>query len=215
MVSKLTVRSIQSKFWCATRSPTRTGRHRLPQTFALTTYYVAAGIAVLSIILVYTLMRSRIGLALTAIRDSESGAASLGANTRWVKLVAYVVAAGGTGIAGGIIAVMSINVRPDAAFSVQWTAFMVFITVIGGIGSIEGSIICAILFYVMRTQLSGYGEWSFIILGAVAVIMMLIAPRGIWGLIQKRTFIEIFPIRRLLPKRLLMDRAATSSEDVR
>jgi branched-chain amino acid transport system permease protein len=185
-----------------------------PQTFALTTYYVAAGIAVLSIILVYTLMRSRIGLALTAIRDSESGAASLGVNTHWVKLVAYVVASGGTGIVGGIIAVMSINVRPDAAFSVQWTAFMVFITVIGGIGSIEGPIIGAILFYLIRTQLSGYGEWSFIILGAVAVIMMLIAPRGIWGLIQKRTYIEIFPIRRLLPKRLLMERAASSREDV-
>ncbi|MBW4439317.1 MAG: branched-chain amino acid ABC transporter permease [Pleurocapsa minor GSE-CHR-MK-17-07R] len=187
-------------------------RSTSPETFALTTYYVAAAIAVLSIIVVYSLMRSRVGLGLTAIRDSESGAASLGVNTTRLKLIAYVVAAGMTGIAGGIIAVMSINVRPDAAFSVQWTAFMIFITVIGGIGSIEGPIIGAVLFYFIRNQLSSYGEWSFIVLGVIAVVMMLVAPRGIWGLIQQRTHFEIFPIRRLMPRRLLMENTPSTGE---
>lgn len=182
-------------------------RETSPQTFALTTYYVAAAIAALSIIVVYTLMRSRVGLGLTATRDSESGAGGLGVNTRRLKLLAYVIAAGMTGIAGGIIAVMSINVRPDAAFSVQWTAFMVFITVIGGLGSIEGPIIGAVIFYFVRNQFASYGEWSFILLGVIAVVMMLVAPNGVWGLIQKYTGLEIFPIRRLMPKRLLVETA--------
>lgn len=177
----------------------------------LWTYYVAAAIAALSVITVYTLMRSRVGLGLAATRDSESGANSLGINTYRLKLLAYVVAAGLTGIAGGIIAVMTINVRPEAAFSVQWTAFMIFITVIGGIGTIEGPIIGAVLFYLIREQLSNFGEWSFIILGGVAVVMMLVAPQGVWGLIRERTHFEIFPTRRIMPMRLLQG-AATSQE---
>ncbi|MFZ4814130.1 MAG: branched-chain amino acid ABC transporter permease [Phototrophicaceae bacterium] len=183
-----------------------------PQTFTLTTYYVAAGIAALSIIVVYTLMRSRVGLGLMATRDSESGAISLGINTYRQKLIAYIIAAALTGVAGGIIAVMTINVRPDAAFSVNWTAFMIFITVIGGIGTIEGPIIGAVIFYLIRDQLSNFGEWSLIVLGSVAVVMMLVAPQGVWGLIRQRTQLEIFPIRRLMPMRLLVARQPSSGE---
>lgn len=172
--------------------------------FQVSIYYVSAGIAVGAVIVVYTLMRSRIGLGLTATRDSESGAQSLGVDTYRLKLLAFIIAAAGTGIVGGIIAVTKINVRPDAAFSVQWTAYMIFITVIGGIGTIEGPIIGAIIFYLIRENLSDFGEWSFIILGVVAVVMMLIAPRGVWGLIQARTDFELFPIRRLMPMRLLI-----------
>jgi branched-chain amino acid transport system permease protein len=174
-------------------------------TFVTVTYYVAAAVALLCVVGVYTLMRSSYGLGLTATRDSESGANSLGINTYRLKLLAFVVAAALTGIAGGVLAVMTINVRPEAFFSVQWTAFMIFITVIGGIGTIEGPIIGAVIFYFIREQLSDYGEWSFIILGVIAVVMMLIAPQGIWGIVRHYTNFEIFPIRRLMPVRLLRD----------
>lgn len=176
--------------------------------FQIVTYYVAAAIAVGSVIIVYTLIRSKIGLGLMATRDSESGAASLGINTYRTRLISFILAAALTGIAGGIIYVSKINVRPDAAFSVQWTAFMIFITVIGGIGTIEGPIIGAIIFYLIREYLSDFGEWSFILLGAVAVVMMLVAPQGIWGLIRARTGLELFPTRRLMPVRLLREAQA-------
>lgn len=206
-------------------------RNTSRDTFVTASYYLAAGIAVLAIITVYTLLRSRYGLGLTATRDSEDGAIGLGINTYRLKLMAFAIAAGITGIAGGLQAVLTINVRPDALFSVQATAFMIFITVIGGIGTIEGPIIGAVIFYLLREQLTTFlqsqagnvaewglpepilpvvenlfsnaGEWTFILIGVIAVVMMLVAPQGIWGLIRDRTGIEIFPTRRLMPMRYL------------
>jgi branched-chain amino acid transport system permease protein len=80
---------------------------------------------------------------------------------------------------------------------------MIFIVVIGGIGTIEGPIIGTIIFFIIREYLSNFGEWSFILLGGIAVVMMLFAPQGVWGLIRQRFDLELFPIRRRLPAHLL------------
>jgi branched-chain amino acid transport system permease protein len=167
------------------------------------TYLIAIFIGLGSIALVYYLMRSKTGLGLTAIRDSEVAAGSLGINTYRLKLAIFLLCAFGTGVVGGLIYLTVINVRPAAAFSVQWTAFMIFIVVIGGIGTIEGPIIGTIIFFIIREYLSNFGEWSFILLGGIAVVMMLFAPQGVWGLIRQRFDLELFPIRRRLPAHLL------------
>ncbi len=163
------------------------------------TYWLAILIGIGSIVLVYVLMRSRAGLGLTALRDSESAASSLGINTQRIKLLVYVIAAFGTGITGGLIYLSLLRVTPDAAFSPQWTAFMIFIVVIGGIGTVEGPILGTILFFVLREYLADYGGWSLILLGLVAVVIMLFAPEGLWGILHKRFNLEIFPVRRRLP----------------
>jgi branched-chain amino acid transport system permease protein len=162
------------------------------------TYWLAVLVGLGATALVYGLMRSRPGLALTAIRDSEVAAASLGVSTQRLKLFVYLLCAFGTGMIGAVIYLNLLRVTPDAAFSVQWTAFMIFIVVIGGIGTIEGPIIGALIFFLLREQLANFGEWSLILLGLVAVGMMLFAPEGLWGLIQRRFHIEIFPVRRRL-----------------
>src|SRR5262249_24434772 len=128
------------------------------------TYLVALAIGIGAIALVYWLMRSKTGLGLMAIRDSESSAVRLGVNTYRIKLLIFVVCAYVTGLAGALIYLYTINIRPDAAFDVQWTAFMIFIVVIGGIGTIEGPIIGTIIFFLIREYLSNFGEWSFILL---------------------------------------------------
>jgi branched-chain amino acid transport system permease protein len=93
---------------------------------------VAAG----SIALVYGILRSRHGLALSAIRDSEDAASSLGVRNFRTKIWIYVVAAFGTGVTGALIYFQKARVSPDAAFSVlDWTAYVVFIVVIGGIAT--------------------------------------------------------------------------------
>ena len=69
---------------------------------------------------------------------------------------------------------------------------------IGGIGTIEGPIVGVIIFFLMQNALSSYGSWYLLLLGAIAIITMLFAPRGIWGLITDRTGIELFPVRRTL-----------------
>lgn len=162
------------------------------------TYILAVLIGVGSVLVVYYLVRSKWGLALSAIRDSERAAVTLGVNTYRIKLLVFVISAAITGIAGGLIYVNVLRIVPNAAFGVQWSAYMIFIVVIGGIGTIEGPIIGTILFSLIRENLSNFGEWSFILLGAIAVIMMLVAPQGIWGLLRERLGWELFPAHRLL-----------------
>jgi branched-chain amino acid transport system permease protein len=180
------------------------------------TYVVSIIIGLGSIALVYYLMRSKLGLGLTATRDSETAAASLGIDTYRLKLMVFLLSAFGSGVVGALIYLTVLNIRPSAAFSVQWTAFMIFIVVIGGIGTIEGSIIGTVIFFVIREYLSNFGEWSFILLGIVAVGMMLFAPQGVWGLLQHRFGLELFPVRRRLPAHLstLTARAADRPEQL-
>lgn len=165
-------------------------------------YWVALAIALGSILMVFLLLRSRWGLAMTAIRDSEPASESLGVETYITKFLVYVAAAGMTGLVGALIFLQKLRISPDAAFSVQdWTALVIFIVVIGGIGSIEGPIIGVIVFFVLREIAADWGSWYLIILGSIAVTTMLFAPKGIWGLITDRWDIHLFPVgRRLIVK---------------
>jgi branched-chain amino acid transport system permease protein len=165
------------------------------------TYWLAVFIGVGAVTLVYALMRSRLGLGLTALRDSETAAASLGVDTTRIKLLVYVICAFGTGLTGGLIYLNVLRVTPDAAFSVQWTAFMIFIVVIGGIGTVEGPILGTVVFFFIREYLANLGGWSLILLGLAAVALMLVAPQGLWGLAQKRFRLELFPVQRRLPEK--------------
>jgi branched-chain amino acid transport system permease protein len=164
------------------------------------TYWLALVIGIGSIAVVHFLMRSRAGLGLLALRDSDTAASSLGVNTARLKWLVFILAAFGTGVTGGLIYLSLLRITPDAAFSSQWSAFMIFIVVIGGIGTIEGPIIGTIIFFVLRQNLAGFGSWAVILLGLVAVLVMLFAPEGLWGIFLRRMRLEIFPVRRRLPE---------------
>jgi branched-chain amino acid transport system permease protein len=165
-------------------------------------YWLALLLCAGTIALVYLLLRSRRGLALAAIRDSESAAESVGVDGFRTKLLVYVLAAFGTGMIGALIYLQKARISPDAAFSVtDWTAYVIFIVVIGGIGTIEGPIVGAIVLYFLQDYLSSLGVWYLIALGALAVAVMLIAPKGLWGLVAERFDLQIFPIRRRLTER--------------
>lgn len=158
-------------------------------------YWLALGAAVIVLAAVYWFLRSRRGLALTAIRDSETAASGLGIDIWRTKLEVYVVTSAFTAIIGGLIFLQKLRISPDAAFSVNdWTAFVIFIVVIGGIGTLEGPIIGTLLFFLLREQLADFGTIYLLILGFVAIIVMLKAPKGVWGLIRDRYDIELFPL---------------------
>lgn len=162
-------------------------------------YWVGLGVAVGAIALVYLWLRSRHGLALTAIRDSEPASESLGVNNFRTKISVYIIAAFGTGVIGALIFLTKLRISPEAGFNViDWTANVIFIVVIGGIGTIEGPIIGVIVFFVLRELLADFGSWYLIVLGAVAVVMMLRAPNGLWGLIADRYDLRFFPVQRRL-----------------
>jgi branched-chain amino acid transport system permease protein len=157
-------------------------------------YWLTVVLGVGALALVYSLLRSRIGLALTAIRDSEVASSSLGINIDRIKFAVYVAVAGMTAMVGSVIALQKIRVSPDAAFSVNdWTAFVIFIVVIGGIGTIEGPIIGTIVYFLLREFLADLGSLYLMILGAIAIIIMLVAPKGIWGYVAQRWNVSLFP----------------------
>jgi branched-chain amino acid transport system permease protein len=162
------------------------------------TYELALAVGVGAVVLGYLLLRRRLGLALTAIRDHEASAQRLGVNVFRTKFLVYVVAAFGCSLAGAVVYLNLLRVQPEAAFSVNWTAFMIFIVVIGGVGTIEGPIIGTIVFFVLQETLSGYGAWYLVLLGAVAVLVTLLARRGLWGLVADRTGWSLFPVQRRL-----------------
>jgi len=162
-------------------------------------YWVALALAVGAVVLVYLFLRSRQGLALTAIRDSEPAAESLGVDNARTKYMVYVAAAFVTGIAGALIFLAKLRISPDAAFNVvDWTAYVIFIVVIGGVGRIEGPIVGTIVFFLLRGFLADLGSIYLIILGLLAVVVMLRAPSGLWGLLLDRFGLELFPVQRRL-----------------
>jgi branched-chain amino acid transport system permease protein len=158
-------------------------------------YWLALGVVVCVILAVYLFLRSRQGLALTAIRDNELAASSLGIDIWRTKFVVYVVASALTAMVGALIFLQKLRISPDAAFSVNdWTAFVIFIVVIGGIGTIEGPIIGTLLFFALRETLADLGTVYLMVLGVVAILVMLRAPKGVWGLIRARFGLELFPL---------------------
>jgi branched-chain amino acid transport system permease protein len=160
-------------------------------------YWLALALLVAILALIVWLLRSRYGLALQAIRDNELAARSNGIDVGRVKLVVYVVPAAGTAMVGALIFLQKLRISPDTAFSVNdWTAIVIFITVIGGIGRLEGPIVGTIVFFALREMLADYGAIYLLTLGVVAIAVMLKAPKGIWGLIAGWFGWQLFPLER-------------------
>lgn len=161
------------------------------------TYWLALALAVGATAIVVLALRSRLGLALRAVRDSEAGARGLGVDVTQTKLIIWVMAAFWTGATGAVVLLNSPSVRADSAFSVlRWTALVIFIAVIGGVGSTTGPIIGVLVYWAIDEQFAGAETWRFIILGLVAAAMAIAAPRGIYGLIQRWRPVQFFPVRR-------------------
>jgi branched-chain amino acid transport system permease protein len=160
-------------------------------------YWVAFALTLGVLAATVLLLRSRYGLALKAIRDNELAAQSNGVDVIRIKLLVYIIAAFATGMLGALIFLQKLRITPGAAFSVNdWTAFVIFMTVIGGIGRIEGPIVGAIVFFLLRQTLADLGTLYLLLLGAVAILVMLFAPKGIWGLVAEKLGWQLFPLER-------------------
>jgi len=176
-------------------------------------YWIALALVVAVLALIVLLLRSRYGLALKAIRDSELAAACNGIDVLRTKVLVYIITAAATAMVGAFIFLQRLRISPDAAFSVNdWTAFVIFITVIGGIGRIEGPIVGTIVFFALRQTLADLGTIYLLTLGVVAILVMLMAPKGIWGLIVESFGWQVFPLERSV---ILGDRRVVSEQKSR
>jgi branched-chain amino acid transport system permease protein len=165
------------------------------------TYWLTLGFGVLLLGLVFWLLRSRNGASLQAIRDDEDAAASLGVPVLRSKRLLFVVASFGCGAAGALTLANTLFIQPQSIFGVQWTAYMIFMVLVGGLGTFEGPIIGAVVFFVLQNQFADSGAWYLIGLGATAIGFALFLPQGIWGLVERRLRVQLLPVGYQLQRR--------------
>jgi branched-chain amino acid transport system permease protein len=157
-------------------------------------YGVSAAVLMVTVVTIVVLMRSRFGLALRALRDSEVAAEAMGVDTARVRLQAFLIAAGFTGLAGATFYISNLQITPGSAFSLNWTAIVIFVVVLGGIGTIEGPILGAVVYFALRESLSGLGSMYFVIAGLLAIGVTIFVPGGLWGLLRRVTALDLLPI---------------------
>ena len=167
-----------------------------PAWIAPILYWLSAALAVGGTAIVYGLLRSRTGLALLAIRDNEQTAAATGVNVWRSQLAVFVLSASLVGTAGAVFFVASFHVVPQSAFDVGWSAEMLFICLIGGVAFVEGPVIGAVLYFAAKEALADSGNWYLIAMGCVAILVIYVAPQGVWCLASRTLGFELFSIRR-------------------
>jgi len=147
-------------------------------------YYVGLVLLAASTLVIWYLLRSRYGLALTAVRDDEEAARTVGIDIRRVKGLVFVVAGGMTGLAACLYYIDAVIITPAAAFNVFWSAYFVFVVVAGGMGTLSGPIVGAIIYVTIDRVLSGFTQHGLMVLGVASILVILFLPRGVMGLIN-------------------------------
>lgn len=166
-----------------------------PTSRSTTTYWLALALAAIAFAATLVLMRSATGIGLTAMRDDEEGTASVGVDIVRARVVCFLWTAPFLGLAGALITLQRLRVAPQMSFSItDWTVYVIFIVVIGGVGSFEGPILGTLVFYVIREYLQNWGVWHFIVLGIVSIAVILIEPRGLWGLLRRVIPGDLIPV---------------------
>jgi branched-chain amino acid transport system permease protein len=172
-------------------------------------YYLALGIAVLVCVVVFFLMRSKMGLGMLAVREDEVAASSSGISVFKHKLLALGLSSLFAGLAGGIYAFYYTSYYYYAPFALDWSFNPVLIAFIGGVGSISGPVIGAFVFQILSQIFAlKLGNVHVMIFGAIFVVTVLLLPGGLYelgGMVRRmfsragkvketRRFKEIFKI---------------------
>ncbi|MBN9217521.1 MAG: branched-chain amino acid ABC transporter permease [Mesorhizobium sp.] len=163
-------------------------------TRRVTIYWLALASMSALLAILFGLLRGSTGAAIRAIRDNEDAAASVGVRVTGTKRLLFVLAAFGIGVAGALWLATSITFQPKTYFNVQWTAYMIFMVLVGGIGTFEGAILGALVFFLIETWFGGTGVWYLVGLGATAVLFSLFLPRGLWGTVEERFGLRLLPV---------------------
>jgi branched-chain amino acid transport system permease protein len=157
------------------------------------TYWTALGLTAVIVAGVYLLVRSRFGLDSRAVHDDRAAAAAMGVEVPRTRWLAYLIAATGFGAVGGMLIISTLYIDPASVFNVNYSADMLFMVVIGGLGTMEGPIIGAVIFFAVQEKFAASGVWYLVAIGAVAIVVVLAAPGGLWGLAARRGW-ELLPV---------------------
>ena len=166
-------------------------------------FWLAGGLTLGAIAALYRMMTSSFGLGLMSVRDNDLAAMSVGVDVRRNRFVAFVLSAAGCGLAGALSFMGNLYIAPLAAFDPNWSVYMMFIVIIGGIGTLEGPILGVVIFFGLRELMTGplglSGSWYLVGLGVIAVLVMMVAPRGLWPVLRDRIGVRLLDVHRASP----------------
>lgn len=153
------------------------GLHGIP---IHTNFFWTYAMAVVCVVCVWRLAYSTKGLAFRAVREDEVAAAAMGVDTTYHKVAAFVIGAFFAGVAGGLLATYDGNLAPES-FRFTRSIEIVVMVVLGGSGSITGSILAAVVLTFAPEFLRFFADWRMVIYSLVLILMMLLRPEGLLG----------------------------------
>ena len=145
-------------------------------------YYLIIPVTLMMTLLARNLVNGYIGRAFIALRESEIAAQTIGIDLARYKTIAFAISAFYTGVAGGLFAYLITYLSPDA-FTIELSVDFIAMIVIGGMGSILGSIIGAVVLTGMQQVLAGLLDLQILIFGISLIVFMIFMPKGISGMI--------------------------------
>lgn len=151
-------------------------------------YYVALALLAVTTAIIWRWMRSPYGLALTAVRDDEDAARSSGVDVARVKAAVFLVSGAVTGLASGLYFMDVVIITPPSAFAISWASTIVFVVVAGGMGTVAGPLIGAVVYIVVDRILGAAAGQGLLVLGALSIVLMLVLPRGLMGVVHDLRF---------------------------
>ncbi len=157
-------------------------------------YWMALAAMVVLLALVFALLRGRLGASVQAIRDDEDAAEAVGVRVLAAKRIIFFLAAFGCALAGTLWLATLVSFQPRTYFGIQWTAYMIFMVLVGGLGTFEGPILGGVIFFLIEYFFGETGVWYLVGLGAAAIFFALFLPRGLWGTIEDRLGIKLLPV---------------------
>jgi branched-chain amino acid transport system permease protein len=151
-----------------------------------TIYYIMLGILVSTLVAVYFIRRSKLGLAMQSIGGNEEGAEHMGVNTTRVKIISFAISAIFMGAAGAIMAPKLIYIDPGIAFNLNYSFLPVLMAIFGGMGHLYGPVVGAVIFaYIQRILMTEFPKYYMLTFGIILILAILYMPGGLVGLAPK------------------------------
>lgn len=148
-------------------------------------YYIFLGTLAVSLACVYRMLKGKLGRFMMAVRDDPVGAESRGINVVRIKMIAFCSSCAISGLAGSLYGTFSQLVSPELGL-LQQTGLILSMVVIGGMGSLSGSILGGVLVYLGSEWLRGFGDIQMIVFALLVILFARYIPGGLWGLIRVR-----------------------------
>lgn len=147
-------------------------------------FYLTLGVLAALAILASIIESSKYGRAFKAVHDDELAVEAMGVNSTQVKVLAFFLCAAYAGIGGGFFAAFHGYISPEI-FTTTYSFTFICMLVVGGLGTIPGSILGAVLLTLLMEALRFLGEWYLVVYAALLIVIIVYSPRGLMGLMDR------------------------------